>query len=331
MVDVPGSADDDGRLGLRRRSRRCRRRMASASRVVIGGLDGPEVEHDGVVDDSTDHRGIARSERGEWPLWRRARRARTAHDGERLAGQRPAADGRFRASDPGTALGLARRASALGPRGPSTGVQTWRQTGISACATPARYSRSVAARAARMTLSGRIARASGSFRSRSTSSDTARDDPRLRSTDELVAREGHEVGACLPGARRASARGPARSARCRAAPRSRGRRRRSRRAGGPSPPARQHPATQRTRVCAKFEGWTRSTSFAGRRRATASKSADAGAVRRSHLDQARARASHRSPGSGRRRRSRRARRATRPRHPVRQGPPPARRPRRCCS
>ena len=62
-------------------------------------------------------------------------------------------------------------------------------------ARPARYSPSVAATPASVTLSGRIARASGSRAHPGDEVRPADDEPGLRPADQLVAAERHEVGA----------------------------------------------------------------------------------------------------------------------------------------
>ena len=220
------------------------------------------------------------------------------------------------------------RARRSSPRRPA--LQTWRQTGISACATPARYSRSVAASAARITLSGRIARASGSRRSRSTRSARPGDDPRLRPADELVAGERHEVRAGREALGRHRLVGQ---------PEARGV---EQRAGAEVVDDDRAVAVrdgrQLRRVGRLHEpglGEVRRVDAQHELRAAVGEDrlevGHAGAIRRSHLDEPRARAPDRPPGSGRRRRSRRARRATPPRRPGRRARPRARRPPRCCS
>ena len=226
--------------GARAQPRRPRalpaRLQRRGERLVVRGFDRPQVRaRPPVLDPPDDRRRPARSRASS----RSRRRALDRHRPrrQRLAGQRPAAD---RRSD----LGDARPQHPRGDRGrlahPArpTGVASCRHTGISRVATPARYSASVAATAARITLSGRIARASGSLPQLRDEVRAPDDEPGLRPADELVAAERHEVGAVGESLARASARGRARTPPCPAAHPSRGRPRGSRRAHAPRPRAR---------------------------------------------------------------------------------------------
>ena len=158
---------------------------------------------------------------------------------EGLAGQRAAADrrlGRRPTSQP--CRGRRERLGAPA-RSPSTGVAIIRQTGISSSARPARYRPSVAATAASVTLSGRIARASGSRRIRAIRSARPTMSPACGPPTSLSPLN---VTRSAPAARRSAGIGSwARpyALRVGAARRSRGRRRRSRRARGRGRPARR--------------------------------------------------------------------------------------------
>ena len=96
--------------------------------------------------------------------------AHTARDGSTSPGREPPPTVASTAATLCAALRPSRRSPRPASASSSTGAEIWRQTGMSRVATPARYSASVAATAARTTLSGRIARASGSLRRRATRS-----------------------------------------------------------------------------------------------------------------------------------------------------------------
>ena len=114
-----------------------------------------------------------------------------------------------------------------------------------ACAPAGAVEASVAAIAASVALSGRIARASGSRRSRVTRAARADDEAGLRAAHELVSREGHEVGSCRqPLLGMGSCASPKRAVS--RVPLSRGRRRGPRRGGAPGRRARPGRATRRS-------------------------------------------------------------------------------------
>ena len=169
VVDVPGRADDEagGRTGgvLSHRRRRPGSRRSSASSSA-----GSIVRRSTM----TSSRSIRPTTAGE-PARSRAEdrrrpaRERDAARRQRLARQRAAADRRLDLDDADAVDRLGDPPAPARSRA-STETAICRQTGISRTATPARYSPSVAATAARIVLSGRIARASGSRRSFATRS-----------------------------------------------------------------------------------------------------------------------------------------------------------------
>ena len=271
---------------------------------------------------SSTHRGRPRSarrrpaiavpERGEQPVRRPRPRAPRPTDGSVSPGQRSATDRRAqrrrpRRAPPSRAASASARAAER--RRPGRDHPPDRDVGRGA-ARPG-TGRGSRPRAASVTLSGRIARASGSRRIRAIEVGPPDDEPGLRPADELVAAERDEVGAGRQALARASARGPARRPRCRA--------------------ARRCPRSSMTIApCA----WASAASSAGsgasvkpamrevrrvdaqddRRPAVGQRRLEVGGarpVRRPDLDRAGRRPAGRSRGSGRRRRSRRARRARR--------------------
>ena len=214
-----GGSSCRGRCAPRCRRRRCARASrqpcaASAAvsrggqRRVVAGLHRSQVE---------DHRARARSARRR-PATRPGARASSASgaaagsaDGarrQRLARQRPAADGRLGVDD----LGAARRSPRRSPRpGRRRSVDGWPRSGARpgsrATATPARYSASVAATAASIDLVGPHRAGERVLAQPGDEVGAADDEPGLRPADQLVAAERHEVGAGGEALARASARG----------------------------------------------------------------------------------------------------------------------------
>ncbi len=164
-----------------------------------------------------------------------------------------------------------------------------RQTGIVG-RRPGRPGRARASRprAASVTLSGRIARASGSRRIRAMRSARPTIEPRLRPADELVAAERDEVGAGRQALGRRRLVGQAEAPSCRAAPR-------DPRSSTTIAPCRWASSASAAGsgastkpACAKFDGWTRRTAGARPSASGASKSDGARPVRRPDLDEPRA-------------------------------------------
>ena len=176
---------------------RQRARDCVGERHVVAGLDGPQVEDAPRPSSMRPTTGGAPA--GAAPAARPARRPDARRRTTAASG--PAASRRRRS--PRCRRHARRRGrpprrspSARASRSATRRARSWRHTGISrARRRPARYSPSVAATAASITLSGRIARASGSLRSRATRSARPTTNPGLRAADQLVAAERHEVGA----------------------------------------------------------------------------------------------------------------------------------------
>ena len=232
VVDVAGRADDDRRPRSAADAQGGDDGTAS-ERVVAVRLDRPEIEHHSVALDPPD---------------------RPAAPGRGAPGRRS----RRPAATSAIPTGRHRRARAASRRRRSTSVRTTRRRSpIRGAATtalgplpgarrparrsparpgsrrrPARRDRARAwrRRPARVTLSGRIARASGSRRSLAIEVRPPDDEPGLRPADELVAAERHEIGAGREPLRRHRLVGESERAPCRGGRRCRGRRRRSRRA-----------------------------------------------------------------------------------------------------
>ena len=143
------------------------RRGADGGRQVVVAirLDGPQVEDDPPGVDPRDDGRPAPTEGVEERVGAGARPTATPNDGSVSPGSDPpptvASVATTSAPSPRPAASASARA-----RSPSASAAIIRHTGTSVSALPARYRPSVAATAASVTLSGRIARASGSRRSR---------------------------------------------------------------------------------------------------------------------------------------------------------------------
>ena len=267
VVDVARGPDDDGHAvsrSLRADGRRERRRRAPA-RPFAGPAPRAGL-------DPADDRRAAAPQRARPARSRPAPAIATPDDGSVSPGQRAAADRRPR-SRRRRPVADGRR-DGFGPaRSPSTGAAIIRQTGTSASARPARYSPSVAATAASVTLSGRIARASGSRRSRAIRSARPTTSPACGPPTSLSPLN---VTMSAPAASRSDGIGSWASPYARvsgAARRSRGRRRRSRRGGGRARRAPRRPAPPMKPSWRKFDGWTRRTRLARPSSSGAAKSA----------------------------------------------------------
>ena len=220
VVDVAGRADDDGHAHRAEGPLDRRRQSPSSVRV-----HGPEVEHDPAVLDPADDRWLPAPGAPRAAASAIAAAERQPDRRQGLAGQRPAADGRAQRPRPRRRRAeprrerLGPRAELLGRRGdhpPDRDVASSRDRPGTGRASPRRP--------AIVTLSGRMARASGSRRIRADEVRPADDESGLRPADELVAAERDDVGARgqpLAGHRlvRQAVRAP-----CRGAPRARGRR-----------------------------------------------------------------------------------------------------------
>ena len=295
VVDVPGGADDDGR----QRSLSPARSAASAARIAVGERPRPRsgstVRRSRTTASSTIRpitAGLARPQRCRAAAGRR----RSSEPSPTTAASGPAASRRrWSISSSATRREPARRRRP--PRRSARAralelVDGRRDLAPDRDLAPARRrrgtARSVAASAARITLSG-------SHRPRQRVAAqlldevrAARDDPRLRPADELVAARTSRgrrrprgaragVGSCASPNRAVSSSAPEpRSSttiapcRCAAA------------ASSAASGASTNP------VCAKFEGWTRSTSLRAAVGEDLLEILDARAVRRPDLDQSRA-------------------------------------------
>ena len=309
VVDVPGRADDDAARPLRTQAWPAeRRRDRRGQRGVVGGLDRPEVEDDRARLDPARRPPGRRSGGGQQPVGRVRPAAPRRDDGSIWPGSDPpptvASTATTVAGDPtvsATAVARAREILDRRARAAATPGSRGRRR-------PPGTAPSVAAIAASITLSGRIARASGSLRSRATRSARPTMNPACGPADQLVAAERHEVRAVGEPLARASARAPGRTRRCRAARRCPGRRRPARRGGARARRAPADRAPRRTRSARSSTGWTRRTSRARPSASGLLEVGDARPVRRPDLDQLARRRAGRSRGSARRRRSRPARR-----------------------